>query len=450
MKIRARLSIVFITLLIFGVTAVSSYSIVFIRNYLLNTGIERQARDTENYAIALQETQENSYDEALRLFKANSEYGMELIPAQNLEEKINQIKSKSSTRAIKQIHARILMYHDKEAQILYAVSKLSNDNYLIITQTEEKLFEPVKTIRWIIYTGMFISIVLILVVSTLVARSISKPILDLTEYAQQIAEGKKVSAVLFNRTDEIGTLNKALNSMASTLRQDNDQLQDMYDRHRQFYADITHEVRNPLHTIGGSLEMLQLDQLSIEQKQEFIDNALGQLERINRLFNDLLTLQRFDSNEYRLHVTEFDLTELLKRVKQSFDSRAIKQGVELLIPNKSIWVKADRDKLEQVFDNLILNALKYAHSKIIKISALEQNGKVQVNVTDDGLGISSEHVEHLFVRFFRADTSRSREKGGTGLGLAVVKSIIEAHGSKIQVVSELNKGAQFQFELNSK
>ena len=447
MKIQARLSIVFVTLLIFGVTAVSSYSILFIRNYLLKSGTERLARDARTYAIAFQETDSPQNEELVEQYKANSEYGLIISNSDDLQVKLDEWKSKQQTISILQHQFNIQIYHDKQAAILYAVSKLDHDNYLIVTQSEEKLFEPVKTIRWIIYSGMFISIVLILIVSTLTARSLSKPIKDLTEYADEIANGKEVNLVFMNRTDEIGVLSKALNTMASTLKQDNAQLQDMYDRHRQFYADITHEVRNPLHTIGGSLEMLQLEQVTTEQKQQFVDNAQAQLERINRMFNDLLTLQKFDSNEYRLHLTSFDLTDLLKRVKQSFDSRATKQGLEILIPNKPFWVRADRDKIEQVFDNLMSNALKYSQAKFVKIGAVEKGESVQISIDDNGIGISEEHIQHLFVRFYRADTSRSREKGGTGLGLAVVKSIIDAHGSTIKFSSKPNEGTHFNFDL---
>lgn len=450
MSIQSRLSLIFVTLLVFGVTAVSSYSIVFIRDYLLNSGKERLARDTRTYALAFQQIESDKVNESVDAFKVSSEYGLVLANTEALQSLLDRIKDKPFTRSIINEHYKIQLYHDTHYKVIYAITRINETDYLIVTQSEEKLYEPVKTIRWIIYTGMFISIGLILLVSTVTAKSLTRPIRDLTEYAQAISEGKEVSNVILQREDEIGTLSKALNRMALTLRSDTEQLQDMYDRHRQFYADITHEVRNPLHTIGGSLELLELEQLPLDERKKYIENAQAQLERINRMFNDLLTLQKFDSNEYRLNLSEFDLTELLKRVKQSYDLRAQKAGMEILIPNKSILVVADKDKLEQVFDNLVSNAIHYSGGSLLKISAQSTENEVMITIKDNGIGIKEEQLQHLFVRFYRADTSRSREHGGSGLGLAVVKSILDAHQADLSVLSEPNKGTSFSFKLKSK
>jgi len=251
MNIQSRLSLIFITLLIFGVTAVSSYSIVFIRDYLLTSGTKRLIRDTNTYSIAFKEMHREKYSESLELFQAVSEYGMILLDSLSFQKKLEEINSSQHVVRNFDKPSNIIMYHNKVTRYLFSVSKIHADLFLIIVQSESKLFEPVKTIRWIIYSGMFISIALILVVSTLTARSVSRPIQDLTEYAQQIAIGSEVSSVQLTRNDEIGILSKALNQMARTLKEDTVQLQSLYDRHRQFYADMTHEVRNPLHTIGA-------------------------------------------------------------------------------------------------------------------------------------------------------------------------------------------------------
>ena len=268
MNIQSRLSLIFISLLIFGVTAVSSYSIVFIRDYLLTSGTERLIRDTNTYSIAFKEMPQENYSESLELFQAVSEYGMILLDSVSYQKKLDEINSSQKVIKKNDLSSKTMMYHDKIAKYLYSMSQIHEDLFLVIVQSESKLFEPVKTIRWIIYSGMFISIALILVVSTFTARSVSRPIQNLTEYAQQIAIGSEVSSVQLTRNDEIGILSKALNQMAMTLKEDTIQLQSLYDRHRQFYADMTHEVRNPLHTIGGSLEMLEIEQLPIAEKQK--------------------------------------------------------------------------------------------------------------------------------------------------------------------------------------
>jgi len=447
MNIQSRLSLIFITLLIFGVTAVSSYSIVFIRDYLLTSGTKRLIRDTNTYSISFKEMHQENYSESLELFQAISEYGMILLDSSSYQKKLVEINSSQQVLRKFDESSQITMYHNKSARYLYSVSQIHADLFLIIVQSESKLFEPVKTIRWIIYSGMFISIALILVVSTLTARSVSRPIQDLTEYAQQIAIGSEVSSVQLNRSDEIGILSKALNQMALTLKEDTVQLQSLYDRHRQFYADMTHEVRNPLHTIGGSLEMLEIEQLPMEEKQKYILHARAQLERLNRMFTDLLTLQKFDSHEYHLKLESVNLKEMFQTVCQSYKNRAEKHGISLISKTEEVQVLADKDKLEQVFDNLISNSVNYSSATELKLIAIIHPDSVKIIVQDNGIGISEKEKEHLFVRFFRADTSRSREKGGTGLGLAVVKSILDEHGSTIHVQTSPGMGFRFEFDL---
>jgi signal transduction histidine kinase len=447
MNIQSRLSLIFVTLLIFGVTAVSSYSIVFIRDYLLTSGTKRLIRDTNTYSIAFKEMHQENYGESLELFQAVSEYGMVLLDSVTYREKLAEINIDANVSKVYDESSSITMYHNKVARYLYSVSQIRANSFLIVIQSESKLFEPVKTIRWIIYSGMFISIALILVVSTLTARSVSRPIQDLTQYAQQIASGSEVSKVQLIRNDEIGTLSNALNQMALTLKEDTLQLQNLYNRHRQFYADMTHEVRNPLHTIGGSLEMLEIDQLPIEEKQKYIVHARAQVERLNRMFTDLLTLQKFDSHEYSLKMESVDLREMFKTVCQSYKIRAEKLGIQLKAQTEHVFVLADKDKLEQVFDNLISNALNYSCANEIKLVAVLHENSVKIIVQDNGIGISEEDKKHLFVRFFRADSSRSREKGGTGLGLAVVKSILDEHKSDIYVQTSPGMGFRFEFDL---
>lgn len=460
MSIRAKLAWTFILLLIFGITAISSYSILFIRNYLLNEGEEQIINDTEWLAITIQNLQhdeqfETSLNEAARtsgyriaiydddgILFASVPYHHEITGAEILP---------SSDRSDLRQSGRVQLVNkpDSDQLIGYTAIEgaLNPARYIEVSIYKDQIYEPIKTIRWIIYTGMFISMGLVILVSVLFSRSISKPIIQLESAAKDIAGGNVNRTLQLDRKDEFGTLAKSLNQMAERLRADNEALKNLYDRQRQFFADITHEIRNPLHTISGSLEMLQLKNLSEEKKERYLETAARQTERINRLFKDLLTLQRYDSDSYFIEKKPFDIQLILNDIEELFKNRASEKGITLKVDQKSATVFADPNKIEQVLENLVSNAIKYTNEGEINVSMEEGEKHLKIEVSDTGIGISESHLSRLFDRFYRTDKARSRDKGGTGLGLAVVKSILTAHGSTINVSSEPGVGSRFWFSI---
>ncbi|MFU8812180.1 MAG: sensor histidine kinase, partial [Balneolaceae bacterium] len=310
-----------------------------------------------------------------------------------------------------------------------------------------RIYEPIKTIRWIIYTGMFISIGLVLLVSILFSRYISRPIIQLESAAREIAAGNVDKTLNLNRNDEFGTLATSLNQMADRLRADGVEMKHLYDKQSQFFADITHEIRNPLHTISGALEMLQIENLDEQKRSQYLNVATRQTDRISRLFKDLVTLQRYDSDNYFIERHPFALQSLFENIEAMFAAQAQEKGIQLLVEPTGATVDADPDKIEQVLENLVSNAIKYTNEGSIRILATTEEESVVVHVKDTGIGISENHLSRLFDRFYRTDKARSRDKGGTGLGLAVVKGILSAHESDIQVDSTPGEGSHFWFSL---
>jgi signal transduction histidine kinase len=460
MSIRAKLAWTFILLLIFGITAISSYSILFIRNYLLDAGREQIINDSEWLAITIQNLQSGPgfetnlneaartsgyriavYDETGILF-AEVPYSAELQADPAISEDILQmIVDRSSTY--------LADFEDSEQLETYR--RLDADQnpaaYLKVSILKDQLYEPIKTIRWIIYSGMFISMGLVILVSILFSRYISRPILQLESAARDIAEGNVNRTLDLDRKDEFGDLAASLNRMAERFRSDNEEIKKLYEKQRQFFADITHEIRNPLHTIAGSLEMLQMEGLDPVKRDHYLQTAMRQTERINRLFKDLLTLQRYDSDTYFIERKSFDLSKVIRHVVELYREEARRKGLELNYDENPRTVYADPDKIEQVIDNLVSNAVKYTGEGLIDIEVSEGKEGVVVSVQDTGIGISAKHLERLFDRFYRTDKARSRDKGGTGLGLAVVKSILNAHGTDIYVESKAGSGTKFSFVL---
>lgn len=319
--------------------------------------------------------------------------------------------------------------------------------YLQAGQLKDEIYAPIKTIRWIIYYGMFISIGLVIIVSLWISRYLTKPITQIKNAAQDIADGEVDREININRSDEFGTLADSLDQMASKLRADTEQIKQYAKRQRQFFADITHEIRNPLHTISGALEMLEMKDLPADQKNRYLRTAKRQVERITSLFKDLKTLQQYDSDEYFVEMEEFELSELARHIEEGYAERAAQKGIDLTVDTHSCRAVGDPGKIEQVIDNLVSNAIKYTAEGSVRLHYGSQDGSVKIEVTDTGLGISEEHLDRLFDRFYRTDKARSRDKGGTGLGLAVVKSILNAHDTEIHVESDVGDGSRFWFNL---
>ena len=217
---------------------------------------------------------------------------------------------------------------------------------------------------------------------------------------------------------------------------------------RDFIANVSHELRTPLTSLLGYTETL-LDESHDAKQREFLEIMRRNAQRMSRLTEDLLTLARVESGEYKLEQAPVSAQELLKDAQASFAELARAKGMAIEITHSpETQVLADRDAIHQVFANLLDNALKYASgAKKIEIGAVEKLGRLEFYVHDFGPGIPSEHLPRLFERFYRVDKARSREAGGTGLGLAIVKHIILNHGGEAGVSSELGHGSIFWFRL---
>jgi two-component system phosphate regulon sensor histidine kinase PhoR len=219
---------------------------------------------------------------------------------------------------------------------------------------------------------------------------------------------------------------------------------------REFVANVSHELRTPLTSIQGYVETLIEDENPRpETTREFLGVILKNASRMNRLTEDLLALASVESPDYKLTLQPARASALVKDAIDSLGGIVVDSGVKLQSAGApDTLVMADLDAMNQVFGNLIENALKYAkNGKRIRVGASLLGSEVQFTVQDFGPGIASEHLDRIFERFYRVDKARSREAGGTGLGLAIVKHIVQAHGGRIWAVSELGKGVAFHFTL---
>jgi len=220
---------------------------------------------------------------------------------------------------------------------------------------------------------------------------------------------------------------------------------------QEFVANVSHELRTPISLIKGAIETVLYSDMSDEATQKrFLRMIEKHVLRLETLVNDILSLSQLESGKEILNIQKVNLFDLANKGIEELSPNANRRNIRISnrIP-QSLFVNADPDKIHQVFVNLIDNAIKYGiENGKIDVYVDESSGDyVDVHVKDDGPGIPFEAQHRIFERFFRLDKARSRDCGGTGLGLSIVKHIIQAHGGKVNVVSEPGKGADFSFTL---
>lgn len=254
-------------------------------------------------------------------------------------------------------------------------------------------------------------------------------------------------------TTDMRTLTAEIEKFAKDKKIEIDTLKIREEYRKDFLGNVSHELKTPLFTVQGYLETL-LDG-AIEDKnvrKKYILRANKAVDRLIYIVKDLDLITKLEVGDLRLEKENFNIIELIQNVFDLLEMKAAKNNIVLTfdIPyNKHIMVYADKEKIQQVLTNLLVNSIKYGNDNgttEVSVEDLVKN-KVIVRVTDNGDGIPKEHIPRLFERFYRVDQSGSRKEGGSGLGLAIVKHVIEAHEEKIYVESVLDVGSEFSFTL---
>ena len=281
--------------------------------------------------------------------------------------------------------------------------------------------------------------------SYVLALSITTPLRKLSAAALEIERGNFAQKVAVTSADEVGRLAVVFNRMAETL-DNNSKLR------QQFQANIAHELRTPLAVIQGHLEGM-IDGI-IEPNRKQLTSLHEEAIRLSRLITDLKELSLAEVRQLSLEVTELSVNQIVDQAVYMLKPLAEEKGVTIernLLPGLSL-IMADADRIYQIFYNLITNAIRYtaAGGQVTIATAqtrLEEQNWVKVTVADNGQGIDSTDLPHLFDHFYRGDKSRDRKSGGTGLGLAIVKQLAEIHGGKVQAESTAGQGSVFSVLL---
>ncbi|MBQ3181808.1 MAG: HAMP domain-containing histidine kinase [Clostridia bacterium] len=305
-----------------------------------------------------------------------------------------------------------------------------------ITRTRGEVF---KNFFW----SICIAIVFVAVLVYFLAKKITNPLRKLNEVAKSIAKGNFKERVEIGDIEELAELGETFNDMAESI--------EVFETTRNsFIANITHDLRTPMTTITGFVEGI-LDGTIPEDKHEwYLSIVLDESKRLSRIVNDVLDISKLEQGSFNLEMQDFDINELVRLNVIKFEKNITDKDIQLSVEfeKENLLVNADKDAISRVLTNLFDNAIKFTNEKgFIDIKVGEKDAKAYVSVQNSGLGIAEEERIHIFDRFYKTDKSRSLDKNGAGLGLYIVKNIIQAHGQRVWAESKQGEFARFSFTL---
>jgi heavy metal sensor kinase len=273
----------------------------------------------------------------------------------------------------------------------------------------------------------------------LVRRALN-PVNQIAHKAEDISQHNLSERLpVVNSGDELEHLSISLNNMIA-------RLEDAIQTSKQFVADASHELRTPLTVLRGELESLAQDALLKAQTRESLGSLLEEVDRLTEVVESLLALSKLDAGEAISERVRFDLAELVSTTAEQMSLLAEDKQIRVECDAApDVFVEGDRSRMKQVVVNLLDNAIKYTQNGGNVLLRIARDGDTAVlEVVDNGIGIPTEALPHMFKRFFRVDDSRSRDQGGAGLGLSIVESICAAQGAEVDVTSRPGSGSCFR------
>jgi signal transduction histidine kinase len=317
--------------------------------------------------------------------------------------------------------------------------QMNGHRYALFVQLRES--RTLANMDKIVKTALTIVFIVGSILILIAARYLVKPLRIMTLATRKLAQGDFDVHVAVKQKDELGALAASFNQMAKELRE-------LEQMRRDFISNVSHEIQSPLTSIRGYSQILKEEEITAEERNEYLDIIQEESERLSRLSENLLKLASLESKHHPFHPEIFSLDEQLRRVVVFMEPQWSKKHLELDLALERVEIMADQDQLNQVWLNLLGNSIKFTPvGGRIQIFLTNDGQWAVVQMTDTGIGMSPEVQRHIFERFYTGDPARNRRKSGNGLGLSIVKKIVDLHHGQIQVESEVGKGTTFTVRL---
>lgn len=317
--------------------------------------------------------------------------------------------------------------------------------YVLLTSPISPIQETISILKKQLSIITFVSLIIGTLLALLFAKHFTKPILKITDTSRKIAKGDFTVNVKLDSKDEIGVLGDTINDMAVQLGQ-------IEKLRREFIANISHELKTPISLITAYAELVKdMDFDNEDNNDKYLQIVIDEANRLNSMVEDILYLSKMEADYPKLNLVKFPVIEIIQSVLEKLDFFAYRKNIKinLDIDHENLYVYADKEKIHQVFYNIINNAINHSYENSqVTIKATSIDSKIRVEIIDNGRGIPKKDLPYIWDRFYKVDKSRKRDSSGTGLGMAIVKNILEAHGFKYGIESELDKYTMVWFEID--
>lgn len=326
--------------------------------------------------------------------------------------------------------------------ILYNL-KLNDNEYMILNTNLEDVDSTTSVLKnQLIYITLIV-ILLSVLVSTIISKMLNKPIINITKEAKKLATGNRELNIPVSNIKEIDDLRDSLIYASHEINK-TDELR------RDLLANVSHDLKTPLTMIKAYAEMIRdISKDNEEKRNENLNIIIDETDRLTVLVNDILNLSKLEANKELLEIKEFDLVELINNIIKKYNiiKETENYNFVLNMPKKAM-VRGDINKISQVIYNLVNNAINYTGDDLtVTIEVIENKKTYRVNITDTGKGIKKEEINIIWDKYYKNEKNHKRNKVGTGVGLSIVKNILDKHNFKYGVNSEIGKGTTFYFEI---
>lgn len=358
----------------------------------------------------------------------------------------SEMKHSISKAGKKEINT-ILDKNWKKDKYITTVTSINRDKgYVYMFYSTDVLRETVFVLKMLIFATSIGTVLLGFGLIGFLSRKLTKPLLVMKDATNKMALGKYKQKIPSKGNDEIAQLSFAIQSLG-------DQLQSYEDSRNEFLSAISHEIRTPLTYIKGYSDVLSKGMVkNTEEQMEYLSIINKETKRITFLVDDLFAMSKLQAGKFQLEKESANINSIVEKVTATLIPAAEKRGLVLTVNlfTQIPEISFDKKRMEQVIYNLIENAIKYTENGEIKVQTYLENGLAVIEITDTGMGIAEEEIPKIWDRFYRIEKSRGRKTGGTGLGLYIVKQIIDSHGGQVKVKSIENQGSTFSIYLPAK
>ncbi|MED4227988.1 ATP-binding protein [Neobacillus cucumis] len=453
MKISIKLGLWFFVCIVF----IEAFSMIFLHDKLVHSQVHQelsalQARGNSHRAV-LEINSEPATLHHIALMESQTDTEVVITNDKGViltsSTKINQYTEALLDKPINNLprNGRILQPDWQNEKYIATVTAFNNKDgkkagYVYMFRKTDEVQKLISELNKHFLFASFLILIFMLITVFFLSKALTKPLISMKEATKKLSKGDFSVTLPRPSNDELGELSQSIQTLANDLNY-------LRQERNEFLASVSHELRTPLTYINGYADIAKRKELSESDRFKYLDIIHEESQRLSRLLKELFDLAKLDQNTFSISKEQIDLSVFLNSIYQRVLPAFMNKGITLKLDcQQPININIDPTRFEQVILNLLDNSLKYSKENTSTfIGATEENGKIEITIKDQGIGIPPEDLPYIFDRLYRVEKSRSRATGGFGLGLAIVKQLVEAHGGTITVESELGKGTCFKIIL---